>query len=217
MKELTTYNRAAGYLNTIFNLLNERFFNNELERPVITIQSTPRAYGHYTPYNAWSVKGEKGMREINIGAGTLTRNIENVVSTLLHEMVHYWNDMNGVKDTSRGGTYHNKKFLAKANECGLLITHSDKYGWSHTEPSEEILAFCVEHDLTEIRLCRFDFEALRISGAGTHSGNFPTIGIERKKSSSRKYVCPCCGMSVRATKEVHVMCMDCEEELELAG
>lgn len=64
MKELTTYNRAAGYLNQIFDLLNERFFENELSKPVITIQSTPRAYGHYTLYDAWSVDGEKGMREL---------------------------------------------------------------------------------------------------------------------------------------------------------
>lgn len=27
MKELTTYNRVAGYLNRIFDLLNEAFFD----------------------------------------------------------------------------------------------------------------------------------------------------------------------------------------------
>lgn len=30
MKELTTYNRIAGYLNRIFDLLNEAFFESEL-------------------------------------------------------------------------------------------------------------------------------------------------------------------------------------------
>ena len=110
MKQLTTYNRAAAYLNTIFDLLNARYFEGALSRPIITIQSTPKAYGHYTLYDAWSVDGDKGMREINIGAGTLSRPIENVVATLLHEMVHYWNDTNGIKDASRGNTYHNKNF-----------------------------------------------------------------------------------------------------------
>ena len=110
MKELTTYNRAAGYLNHIFDLLNHRFFEGQLSKPIITIQSTPRAYGHYTLYDAWSVDGEKGFREINIGAGTLSRPIEEVVATLLHEMVHYYNDLQGIKDCSRGNTYHNKNF-----------------------------------------------------------------------------------------------------------
>ena len=48
MKELTTYNRVAGYLNKIFDLLNEEFFEATLSRPTITIQSTPKAYGHFS-------------------------------------------------------------------------------------------------------------------------------------------------------------------------
>ena len=125
MKQLTTYNRAAAYLNNIFDLLNARYFEGALSRPIITIQSTPKAYGHYTLYDAWSVDGDKGMREINIGAGTLSRPIENVVATLLHEMVHYWNDTNGIKDASRGNTYHNKNFKAKAEACDLLVEHPE--------------------------------------------------------------------------------------------
>ena len=48
MKELTSYNRVAGYLNKVFDLLNAEFFENALSRPTITIQSTPRAYGHFS-------------------------------------------------------------------------------------------------------------------------------------------------------------------------
>ena len=48
MKQLTSYNRVAGYLNKLFDLLNQHFFENELARPTITIQSTPRAYGHFS-------------------------------------------------------------------------------------------------------------------------------------------------------------------------
>ena len=33
-------------------------------------------------------------------------------------------------------------------------------------------------------------------------------------SSSRKYVCPCCGTIIRATKEVHVLCGECEVAFE---
>ena len=38
-----------------------------------------------------------------------------------------------------------------------------------------------------------------------------------KKSSTRKYICPCCGMSVRATRFVNVVCLDCNEPLILAA
>ena len=39
MKQLTSYNRVAGYLNKLFDLLNQRFFESALSRPTITIQS----------------------------------------------------------------------------------------------------------------------------------------------------------------------------------
>ena len=216
MKQLTTYNRAAAYLNTIFDLLNDRYFESALSRPVITIQSTPKAYGHFTLYDAWSVDGNKGMREINIGAGTLSRPIENVVATLLHEMVHYWNDSHGIKDCSRGSTYHNRKFKELAEACDLHIEHHPTYGWSITSPSDALTEFCLENNLTEIRLCRNDGIPIRIPGTGTHagSGSGSSNGTPVKKpSSTRKYVCPNCGLSVRATKKVNIGCLDCLEQL----
>jgi hypothetical protein len=206
MKELTTYNRAAGYLNSIFDLLNKKYFESALSRPIITIQSTPKAYGHYTLYDAWSVDGEKGFREINIGAGTLSRPIDEVTATLLHEMVHYHNDKNGVKDCSRGNTYHNKNFRLLAEKCGLCIDHHPTYGWSITKPGDELLTFCIDNDLRDIRLNRMDEFSIRIPGASAFGGS-------SKKSSSRKYVCPLCGMSIRATRDVRVLCMDCGEQM----
>ena len=207
MKQMTSYNRVAGYLNKIFDLLNEEFFESALSRPTITIQSTPRAYGHFSLREDTWVSKLGGTHEINIGAGTLARPIEEVVSTLLHEMVHYWNYERGVQDCSRGNTYHNRRFKEAAEARGLMVEHSDKYGWSHTSPADALLEFVIENDLTDILINRNEFHGFQISGTGTHSGTAtPTTP---KKSSSRKYICPCCGMSVRATKVVNIGCLDC--------
>ena len=207
MKQLTSYNRVAGYLNKIFDLLNEEFFENELSRPTITIQSTPRAYGHFSLREDTWVSKLGGTHEINIGAGTLSRPIEEVVSTLLHEMVHYYNYERGVQDCSRGNTYHNRKFREEAERRGLLVEHSDKYGWSHTSPSDLLLDFVLENDLSDILINRNEFSGFQMGGTGTHSGT-PTTPTA-KKSSSRKYICPCCGTSIRATKKVNIGCLDC--------
>lgn len=48
MKEITSYNRAVQYLNKIFKHINTEFFNDSLEMPTITVQSTAEAYGHVT-------------------------------------------------------------------------------------------------------------------------------------------------------------------------
>ena len=116
MKQLTSYNRAAGYLNKIFDLLNDAFFENALSRPTITIQSTPKAYGHFSLREDTWVSKLGGTHEINIGAGTLSRPIEQICATLLHEMVHYHNYINGIQDCSRGGTYHNRRFRDSAQD-----------------------------------------------------------------------------------------------------
>ncbi len=216
MKELTSYNRVAGYLNKVFDLLNAAFFESVLSRPTITIQSTPRAYGHFSLREDTWVSKLGGTHEINIGAGTLSRPIEEVAATLLHEMVHYYNYINGVQDCSRGGTYHNRRFREAAEAHGLTVEHSDKYGWSHTSPSDELLEFVLENDLTDILINRNEFSGFQITGTGTHSGT----GIPAappKKSSTRKYICPCCGMSVRATREVNIGCLDCGVKMVPAG
>ena len=105
MKELTSYNRVAGYLNKIYDLLNSRFFESEHSRPTITIQSTQKAYGHFSLRDDTWISKNGCSHEINIGAGTLARPIESVCATLLHEMVHYYNYIHGIKDCSRQRQY----------------------------------------------------------------------------------------------------------------
>ena len=207
MKQLTSYNRAAGYLNKIFDLLNETYFENTLSRPTITIQSTPKAYGHFSLREDTWISKLGATHEINIGAGTLARPIEEVAATLLHEMVHYFNYENGIQDCSRGNTYHNKRFKTAAEARGLCVSHSDKYGWSHTSPGDSLLQFCLDNDLSDILINRNEFFSYRVTGTGTHSGT--ATPAPPRTSSTRKYLCPCCGNSVRATKQVNIGCLDC--------
>ena len=212
MKQLTSYNRAAGYLNKVFDLLNEAFFENALSRPTITIQSTPKAYGHFSLNKDTWISKLGGTHEINIGAGTLARPIEEVVATLLHEMVHYFNFIMGIQDCSRGNTYHNRRFKDAAEARGLIITHSEKYGYAHTAPSDTILEFCLRFGLTEILINRNEQTYFRVGGgSGAHSGASGTV--TPRTSSTRKYICPCCRMSVRATRTVRIACVDCQEQM----
>ena len=210
MKEITKMSRLTGSLERIFRLINEHYFNGELEMPVITVQSTPRAYGHYSVSKIWTINGEETRHEINLGAGTLDRDIEFTVATLIHECVHYWNDtVANVQDTSRGNSYHNKYFKATAERVGLIVTKSEKYGWAHTGPSDETIQFILDNDIQEIKLNRNEPGGVRITG-GNNTGNATgqTPG-KNPNSHSIKYACPSCGNSVRATKKVNIICADC--------
>lgn len=212
MKELTSYNRVAGYLNKVFDLLNAEYFECALARPTITIQSTPKAYGHFSLRDDTWISKNGMSHEINIGAGTLARPIEDICATLLHEMVHYWNYVCGVQDCSRGGLYHNRRFRDAAESHGLIVDHHDKYGWTITHPSDSLLEFVLANGLTDILMNRNECSGFQITGTGTHSGSFPPP-TSKKPSSTRKYICPGCGMSVRATKVVRIACIDCQQQM----
>ena len=215
MKELSSYNRVAGYLNKVFDLLNQEFFESTLSRPTLTIQSTPRAYGHFSLRDDTWISKNGATHEINIGAGTLARPIEEVCATLLHEMVHYHNYVLGIQDCSRGGTYHNRRFRDSAQDHGLIVDHHDKYGWTITHPSDRLLQFCLNNDLSDILINRNEYGGYRVTGTGTHAPAPPPATT--RTSSTRKYICPCCGNSVRATKMVNIGCLDCAEQMVLAG
>ena len=110
----------------------------------------------------------------------------------------------------REWVFANKRFKAAAEQRGLTVTHSDKYGWSHTEPTEELLDFVIENGLTDILINRNEQGYFRVGGGtGTHSGGVEITGKPPRTSSTRKYICPCCGSSVRATKAVNIGCLDC--------
>ena len=205
MKQLSNYKRVTGYLDKIFNLLNQNYFSGELPKAVITVQSTPKAYGHFTCYDAWHCADE-GFQEINIGAGTLDRPIENVTATLLHEMIHEYCFIPQIKDPSRGGSYHNKRFKAEAEQRGLQIDYDSRIGWSITSPTEDLLNFCIENGLTDILIARNDligFNPAITRGKGTASTT--------RRSSYRKHICPGCLSTARTTKDMKLICGECNE------
>ena len=208
MKQTIKTSRTAGYLEKLFRTLNTRYFGDTIEEPIITIQSTPRAYGHVTVSKAWHKANGDERHELNIAAGTLDRPIEEIVSTLLHEMVHLMNLQNGVQDCSRGGTYHNRKFKAAAEACDLHIDYDERIGWSVTSPTEALIDFIIEEGWEDICISREDGCISRTPGRGSPDRT-PTTPTTPKKSSTRKYICPGCKMSVRATREVNIICGDC--------
>ena len=178
MKETVKTSRTAGYLEKIFRALNAKYFNGELEEPIITIQSTPRAYGHVTVAKAWQ-RGDTTRHELNIGAGTLARPIENVVATTLHECVHLWNLQNGIQDCSRGGQYHNKKFKEAAEARDLKISYDPRIGWSITEPTDALCEFILEQGWEDINMNRIEgayihVAKVRVTTPTSRQGTTPT-------------------------------------------
>lgn len=212
MKRTTKTSRTAGYLEKIFRRLNDNYFNGELEEPIITIAPTKNAYGHITCSKIWK-RNDDSAFEINISSYYIDRPIEEVVSTLLHEMVHEYNLMRGIQDCSRGGTYHNTKFRDKAESVDLHIEHDPRYGWTITSPTDKLLEFIISEGWEDISIGRDGgYGTYTGTGSGNSTGGkTPTTPTVPKKQTSWKYVCPSCGLIVRSTRDLTMKlgCIDC--------
>lgn len=213
MKQVTNMSRLVNQFEKMFRALNADFFNDQLEMPVITVSPSSRSYAHYTPWDAWQT-GNNRRREINIASGTLYRPLENIAASLLHEMVHMYNDtILNISDTSRAGTYHNKAFATACATHGLICTRTEKYGWSHTEPADTLLEWLLNHDeYREVEMCRTESGYASI-GIGTHAASGGITATAITKGNSRRYYCPVCHTIIRATRVVHVICGDCMQEM----
>lgn len=219
MKQTVKTSRAAGQLEKMFRALNAKYFGGKLEEPVITLQDTPRAYGHVTCNKTWTA-GTTNRHELNIATRTLHRPIENVTATMLHEMVHLWNMQQGVQDCSRNNTYHNKRFRDEAIKRDLDIQHDAQYGWTITEPTPALCDYIISQGWTDFEMHNGGWIAAG-TGTGTAAGKDGTgnAGGEKppkKPSSTRKYKCPKCGCSCRATKALNLICGDCMEKMVIA-
>ena len=151
-----TYEKAVRYLERIYNLVNQEYFDGELEEITLTIQESVRSFGHVSADNTWFTD-KKSMKELNISANYLKRSISEIVTTLVHECSHIWNMQHGIKDTSNGYVYHNKRFKKTAEEIGkIIVERHSTYGWSVSSPSQETLDFCKRHCLEDIQIWRMD-------------------------------------------------------------
>lgn len=189
-------------LENLFSTFNERFYDGELIKPMITVATHRQnnVLGWCTNWQAWK-QGEEGYYEINIVPEHLHRPMEEICVTMLHEMVHLYCSQHEIKEVSRSNTYHNKHFKEAAKEHGLIISYNKKGGWTDSKLNDEAAEFVATLPTDMFKLHRIEPEQLPA----------------KKKSSSKKYVCPGCHAIVRATKLVNIICEDCDEGFELEG
>lgn len=191
---------VVAKLEGLFDILNRVYFENALPKPVITVQSTPKAYGHCSTKKIWS-NDTAGQYEINIGAEYLNRPSAKTAATMCHEMVHLYCLVNDIADTCQKGRYHNKIFKAEAEARDLEIGYDRAIGYSLTEPTEAFKKTLEDNGFV------LEVPFARVAPK-------PKAKAEREKA--HKYVCPICGQEVKTTADLSLICGVCEVRMERA-
>ena len=197
------YIETVTYLSKMYDFFNEKLFGGELIKPVITISPDEKnkAFGWITRDKLWKKdENDEGMYEINLSAQFLNRSISEIASTLIHEMSHQFAKVNNFKDTARLGSFHNKLFRQIAEDHGLNVEFNGGRGWAVTTLKESTKRLLEE-----------------FIGQNSVIPVYRIMPIKPKRVrniSVRKYICPDCEASVRATKAVNVVCGDCNKQMQ---
>jgi len=123
--------RLMAELYKAFDHFNKELCPKALPHPVITIAPAGRrnAMGWHSK-NRWSI-GEHALTEINLCPEYFERPVEEVLETLIHEMVHMSNAQDGIKDCN-AQQRHNKKFLVRCVIMGLTCEKMGRFGFAKT-------------------------------------------------------------------------------------
>lgn len=192
-------------IENIFDNFNRDLFNEKLPQPIITIQSAGRKdfLGWCTTKKVWKSRdGSEERYEIAVTAEHLSRPIEEIAETLLHEACHLFNLTNNIKDYS-GLYYHNKKYKVAAEAHGLNCEDMPVAGWAKTSFNDV--------GWEAFKRINIDLEAFDFAREVTPKK-------ERKPRDTKpkyKYLCSGCDSTITSKKEIHVQCLDCDMEFEL--
>lgn len=142
------------------------FFNVELkanlDNPVFTLIPNRGRQSYYGWYwqGRWK-DGKKTLPEINITADTLKRSVEEICETIIHEMVHYANNVMKVVDCNNN-QYHNKHFKSKAESFGLVVDKVKNKGYARTALGDKAMAMVKKYKSKHCKDDKNPFHVYRI-------------------------------------------------------
>jgi SprT-like family len=125
------------------------------------------------------------LSEVLITEEGLADKAAQVLATLLHEAAHSVAWQRSIKDTSRQGRYHNRRFQMVAEEVGLQVQRDSAFGWTRTSLLTSTAA-AYSGVLSELELC--------VPRARSRSA---TGGQQRPRAGVRTLTCQCGDRLVR--------------------
>jgi hypothetical protein len=168
----------------------ERFdeqFKLNIPEMALRVDALSRScYGHFRyGHNGFGLRGEIAINSRYLRG---QRQQWEVLGTLLHEMLHAWQQAHGEPGK---GNYHNHEFRNKALMYGLVIDRRGRTRYLDDSPFVRLL-----------KQYRVDVPPLPSAAAGEKR--------ERGESKMKKWSCRC--TNLRCAKELNAVCRNCGQE-----
>ncbi|AGR42145.1 SprT-like domain-containing protein [Spiroplasma diminutum] len=191
-------------LHSIHKQLNDFLFSSSLSEIKISIETSKRksrlTLGHFDTAKDWS----DNINQITIWTLALNGDYQNIISVLVHEMVHQYNYENDIKDVENNQR-HNKNFKKVAQDIAKLnVVKSSKQGFSQTSATPELINF-IEKKLDfnkQLFKKMIHKDALEYQPRGYNKNN--------------RYICEGCETIINNSREIplRIKCLDCNKDFK---
>ena len=118
-----------GVLQRAYDHFNADLFDGRLSQCLLSLRSSSRVYGYHHHKRFIAPDGTE-LDELGLHPGFFTvRPVEEVLSTLVHEMVHHWQDSEGTPSPSNP---HNREWADRMEALGLVPSSTGLPGGKRT-------------------------------------------------------------------------------------
>jgi len=200
-------NRQYITLAAAFDFFNRRLFASRLPPAIITLQRKAGSHGYYS---AGRFEGRsddsRETDEIALNPGAFAgRSDRDILSTLVHEMVHHWQAHFG---NPGRGRYHNQEWADMMESLGLVATHTGEPDGRRV--GQRMTHYVVIGGQFDLACDELFAGGLRLEWQSrewhTHRPKAP--------SSKTKYTCPRCGFNAWAKPNANLICGDCHRLMQ---
>jgi len=195
---------AYAELQQAYDYFNQALFSKQLPTCLITLQRKPRAKGYFSPNRFQHIENEMMVDEIAMNPDHFkTKSLPDVLSTLVHEMVHLQQAYFG-KPSRKG--YHNKEWATMMESVGLIPSETGKPGGNRVgQHMTHYIEIDGKFDIACKKLLDKNF---RLSWADNFGDKKP-----KTKPGRIKYTCELCNINAWAKPGVNLACGDCNMQL----
>jgi predicted SprT family Zn-dependent metalloprotease len=200
-------------LNRAYVWFNGQLFKNQLPPCMITLQRHAGARGYFAT-RRFGHRQEQDVRthELALNPDTFGgRSDIEILSTLVHEMVHCWQEEFGTP--SRTG-YHNHEWAACMLAVGLIPSDTEEPGGKQTD---QRVTHYIDPAGAFLRaakaLLATGFQLSWQSAGGGQSDHLRKV----KRQSKTKYTCPSCRQNAWAKPDTPLICGGCDEAMPPEG
>jgi predicted SprT family Zn-dependent metalloprotease len=187
-----------------YDYFNEALFDGGLSQCLITLQRRSRTRGYFSGARFSERTGDDTTDEIAMNPAYFARTDIEILSTLVHEMAHLWQQYYGNPSRSR---YHNREWANKMMELGLTPTATGEPGGKQTGQS-------ITHMIAPGGPYERAAQALLATGFALRWQSVEVQGGKTTTKSKVKYTCRRCGLNAWAKPVAVLVCGECAELMQ---